>query len=201
MSWMPRTASRRRWLASLTVVLAVILLAVPTTMAWAAGPQRHAPRRHVEAELLGLALLNCTRTGGWVRADGSCDSYDSGIYSKRLPALTLHKGISRKVAFRWAKMMVNAKVCGHVIPGKPGLSTRFSAAGFKSRLYGENVGCGWGRSKAAAMVIATHRSMQGEKGSGGWHWRNMKNARFVSVGIGVATMGGMTTIVYDFYGR
>jgi len=196
MSRSPRMTPPRARIASATVVLAMLLLAVPATTASAA-----APRRHVDAEQLGLVLLNCTRSGGWVRADGSCKGYDSGVYSERLPALRLHDGISRKVAFRWAKAMVKAKVCDHVIPGKPGLSSRFSAAGFDFRLYGENVGCGWGRSKATDMVIATHRSMQAEKGTGGWHWRNMKNSGFVSLGIGVATLGGMTTIVYDFYGR
>ena len=36
---------------------------------------------------------------------------------------------------------------------------------------------------------------------GGWHWRNIKNRQFKSVGIGVARLGRQVAIVYDFYGR
>jgi len=43
--------------------------------------------------------------------------------------------------------------------------------------------------------------MQAEKSYNGGHWKNMKNGAFKSVGIGVATSGSTTMVVYDFYGR
>lgn len=165
-----------------------------------AGEAGKTPQRITQAELLGLALLNCTRTGGWVRADGSCRIRELAVGASPAPALVLHKGISSKVAFRWAGELVKASVCDHVIPGKPVLSSRFKSAGFNYPYFGENVGCGWGGS-VEQMVIATHRSMQAEKGTRGWHWRNINNPQFKSVGIGVATLGRQVAIVYDFYGR
>jgi hypothetical protein len=184
--------------ATAALVLALTLL---LARAGAGTVSAATPQRHEEAERLGLALLNCTRSGGWVRADGSCKGYDTGVYSRRLRALRLHDGISRKVAFRWAGQMARADLCDHVIPGQPELSSRFSSAGYRDGYIGENLGCAWGSMAVADMVIATHRSMQAEKGTRGWHWRNIKSSNFKSVGIGVATLGGIATIVYDFYGR
>ena len=48
---------------------------------------------------------------------------------------------------------------------------------------------------------ALRLAMQAEKSVNGGHWANMKNAGYKSVGIGVATRGGRTTVVYDFYGK
>ena len=50
-------------------------------------------------------------------------------------------------------------------------------------------------------MLATHRGMQAEKSYGGGHWKNMKNKRFKSVGIGVAKKNGRIMVVYDFYGK
>lgn len=187
-----------------TVALYLALLVAMSAAGPAASEEpasAKAPQRHADAERLGYALLNCTRSGGWVRADGTCEGYGSGTFSAALPDLRLHRSISRRVAFRWASEMVRAKVCDHVIPGQPVLGLRFSSAGFGYQYLGENVGCGWGAMSAEDLVIAAHLAMQAEQGNGGWHWRNMKNQRYKGVGIGVATLGRMTTVVYDFYGR
>jgi hypothetical protein len=180
---------------SLTVGLAALLAMTASSVSAAEAPQRHEA-----AERLGLRLLNCTRTGGWVRADGSCRGYRSGRFSARLPALRLHETLSRRVAFRWSAEMVSEQVCAHSIEGRPDLGRRFSSAGFGHHTYGENIGCGWGGTSARDMVIRTHLAMQAEKRDGGGHWRNMKNRSYRSVGIGVASMGGWTAIAYDFYG-
>jgi uncharacterized protein YkwD len=97
--------------------------------------------------------------------------------------------------------MVRTDVCGHVIPGRPGLAARMAAAGFGRDAAGENVGCAWGPVSAEHVVVMTHRAMQAEQRSGGGHWRNIKDRDYKSVGIGVARVGGMTAVVYDFYGR
>ena len=158
------------------------------------------PARDVEAERLGLRLLNCTRTGGWVRVDGTCKGRATGTYSPYLRPLRLHDGISSLVAFGWASELVKAKVCGHVIPGQPDLQVRLASAGFQGASFGENVGCWWSDMPPRDVVIAVHRLMQAEKAYDGGHWRNMKNPGYQSVGIGVATVAGRTTIVFDFYG-
>jgi uncharacterized protein YkwD len=159
------------------------------------------PQRQAAAERLALALLNCTRTGGVVRRNGACEGYGSGAFSDTRPALRLHDGISREVAFPWARAMVRTDVCAHVIPGRPGLAARMASAGFGHRAYGENVGCGWGPVSAERAVIMTHRAMQAEQRTGGGHWRNIKDRAYKSVGIAVTRLGGMTVVVYDFYGR
>ena len=189
------TRSTRRWLlaAGLTVVLSVL------TGVRAAAED--APSRHGTAERLGLRLLNCTRTGGWVQPDGSCKGRGSGTYSKRLPALRLHEGISDHVAFPWSDEMVRAQACAHSIDGLPDLAGRFSTAGFPYPFLGENIGCARGGMSVRDMVIRTHISMQAEKRERGGHWRNMKNPGFKSVGIGVASLAGYSAITYDFYGR
>ena len=84
-------------------------------------------------------------------------------------------------------------------PGKPDLVQRFRRKGFLYWRYGENIGCGGGDPKR--LVLLTHRMMQAEKSYNGGHWKNMKNRAFKSVGIGVATNGDTTMVVYDFYGK
>jgi hypothetical protein len=192
---------------------AIVAPALVLTLALAAGgsplaqaatvvtpSQAAAPLRDDEAELLGLRLLNCTRTGGWVRADGTCKGRGTGTFSPYVRPLRLHEGLSAEVAFRWAGELVLADTCGHVLPGKPVLATRLATAGFGGTPYGENVGCSWGGMATRDMVIATHRAMQAEKATHGGHWRNIKERSYRQVGIGVASLDGMTTIVYDFYG-
>lgn len=191
--------------------LAALALALALTLVVGVGPFVHAasamtpsqataPLRDEEAELLGLRLLNCTRTGGWVRADGTCKGRGTGTFSPYVRPLRLHEGLSADVAFRWAGELVLADTCDHVLPGKPVLATRLATAGFSGTPYGENVGCSWGSMATRDMVVATHRAMQAEKATRGGHWRNIKERSYRQVGIGVATVDGMTTIVYDFYG-
>jgi hypothetical protein len=164
------------------------------------GPEMLLPKRDTEAELLALRLLNCTRTGGWVRVDGTCKGRATGTYSPFLPPLRLHDGISSLVSFGWASELLKAKVCGHVIPGQPVLQVRLATAGFMDASFGENVGCWWSDMPARQVVITVHRLMQAEKPYDGGHWHNMKNPGYRSVGIGVATVAGRTTVVFDFYG-
>ncbi len=157
--------------------------------------------RSWSAEKYALSLLNCTRTGGWVKADGSCVNRGTGKHSTYRKPLPRHKGISKKVAWPWARAMINYNVCGHVIAGKPTLGRRMSLKSFRYSYYGENVGCGWGYGNPRDVVLMAHRAFQAEKSYGGGHWKNVKNSGYKSVGIGVATRNGTTMVVYDFYGR
>jgi hypothetical protein len=146
-------------------------------------------------------LLNCTRTGGWVQADGTCIDRGTGKHSAYRPPLPRHKGITRKVAWPWARAMIKHDVCGHYIAGLPTLRQRLNRKGFTHHAYGENLGCGWGYGDPKQVVLAVHRMFQAEKSTGGGHWRNMKKWRYKSVGVAIATRDGHTTVVYDFYGK
>jgi hypothetical protein len=159
------------------------------------------PTRAKDAERYAHSLLNCTRTGGWVTAKGSCRGRGTGKFSAKRPPLKRSKGISKKVAWRWARTLTTAQACAHVLPGEPDLGQRLASQGYKHNVYGENVGCGWGGGSPRQVVLATHRAMQAEKSYRGGHWRNMKMKGYKSVGIGVATNDGRTTVVYDFYGK
>lgn len=159
------------------------------------------PVRVGGAEKYAHKLLNCTRSGGWVTAAGRCKARGSGKFSPKRAPLKRSQGISNKVAWPWARSLTAAQACAHVLPGEPELSGRLALKGFTYGLHGENVGCGWGGGAPKQVVLSTHRAMQAEKSNGGGHWRNMKYARYKSVGIGVANHNGRTTVVYDFYGK
>ena len=157
--------------------------------------------RHWGAEKLAVSLLNCTRTGGWVKANGTCVGRGSGKYSAYRAPLRRHQGISRKVAWKWARNMVRYEVCSHDIAGRPSLRTRMVNAGFTYGTFGENIGCGWGWGSPKEVVLRTHRLFQKERSYNGGHWQNIKNRRYKSVGVGVAYRKGTVMLVYDFYGK
>jgi hypothetical protein len=145
-----------------------------------------------DVELYYLKLLNCTRTGGWVRKDGTCKGYGTGTYSRYVAPLRLHNGIS-DVARGWARRIATDGTCRH---GDP--YARLKRAGYRGTSWGENIGC-YDLSSAYKSVLASHRAFQSEKSWGGGHWKNIKNQRYRVVGIGVWKANGHTRLVTDFY--
>lgn len=144
-----------------------------------------------------LTLVNCTRTGGWVLSSGKCDRYGSGHYSAYVKPLALSAGISNSVARPYAKSIVTANKCLHDYGGGPG--DRFRRAGYSPRAWGENIGCASGYASAKTAVLKFHLMFQNEKPSNGGHWKNIKNASYSQIGIGVWMYGGRTRLVTDFY--
>ena len=55
-------------------------------------------------------------------------------------------------------------------------------------------------STAKAAVLASHLKFQAEKSTNGGHWRNIKNAKYHWIGIGVWRSTTRTRLVVDFYG-
>ena len=143
-------------------------------------------------ETFELGLINCTRTGGWVRTDGTCKGYGSGTYSKYVAPLKRTAGLSA-VARRWAKHLAANGACAHGDPG-----ARLRTAGYHGSAWGENIGCG-SYYAARRAVLLSHLAFQAEKSSNGGHWRNLKNPKFKSVGVGVWRTSGRTRLVIDFY--
>ena len=176
------------------VIAASLLASVAVFGVAAAAPSpaaaMSAPLKDVETYY--LRLLNCTRTGGWVTKDGSCKGYGSGNYSRYVPPLRLHDGIS-DVARGWARKIAISGDCRHGDPG-----ARLRRAGYNGWTWGENIGC-YDIRDAYQSVLASHRAFQSEKSSGGGHWKNIKNDRFKVVGIGVWRENGHTRLVTDFY--
>lgn len=136
-------------------------------------------------------LLNCTRTGGLVRSDGSC----SGAGSGPLAPYLLDAGISSKVARPYAKLLASRGICSHFADGDPG--DRLRRAGYPNYVWGENIGCRSGDPYAA--VLGSHLYFQAERSTNGGHWRNIMNPAFDRVGIGVWVASGRVRLVTDFY--
>lgn len=147
-------------------------------------------------ERFAMSLLNCTRTGGWVQANGTCKGRGSGRYSRYRKPLKLSGGLSSGASRPYAARLARAHACSHDL-GSTALA-RIHAAGFKGTTWGESIGCGGGWT-TREMIISTHRGYQAEKGTPGWHWRNLKNPQFDRVGIGVRKIDGQDRIVYDFW--
>jgi hypothetical protein len=144
-----------------------------------------------------LSLVNCTRTGGWVLSDGSCRGYGSGHYSAYVKPLTLVAGISSSVTRPYAKLLATKAICSHFADHDPGY--RLRRAGYLRPTWGENIGCRDGYSTAKAAVLQSHLYFQAEKSTNGGHWKNMKNANYLWIGIGVWRYGSRTRLVTDFY--
>ena len=145
-----------------------------------------------------LGLVNCTRTGGWVLSDGTCRGYGSGKYSAYVAPIAYSYGLSDRVSRPYARLLVLRGLCSHTADGDPGY--RLRRAGFTRWNWGENIGCRDGYSTAKASVLASHLKFQAEKFTNGGHWRNIKNAKYHWIGIGIWRYGTRTRLVVDFYG-
>ncbi len=162
-----------------------------------AAPTEAATPPHYDLEKFALRLINCTRTGGWVRTDGTCKDYGSGKHSRYRPPLKLRAALSNRISRPYAVKIAKADYCGHTYGGRT-IMGAFRSHGFNGNHFGENIGCGtWTRPRQD--VLETHLMMQAEKSSLGWHWRNFKDPHYTQVGIGVAVVDGVTRIVEDFY--
>jgi uncharacterized protein YkwD len=138
-----------------------------------------------------LRLMNCTRTGGWVTSHGSCSSPGG----RNVAPLTLSSGISSRVSRPYAKLLATRGICNHFIGGNPG--DRLRRAGYTSYRWGENLGCRSGNPSSA--VLGSHLFFQSERPYNGGHYRNLMDARYKQVGIGVWVSGGRVRLVIDFY--
>ena len=146
----------------------------------------------VAVEKYVIALMNCTRGGGWVESNGSCSSPGGGSAGP----LKYDSGISDRVARPYAKKLATAGVCSHFYGGNPG--NRLKAAGYTSYRWAENLGCRY-YSDLNRMAINLVRFFQSEKSYNGGHWRNMMNPAFDRAGVGLWVSGGNLRLVIDFY--
>jgi len=199
----PRGAAKAVLVATLaTFIVAPATLAAPagtdttnTTTAVTVVPS--APATWLSMEQWYLRLVNCTRTGGWVFADGTCHGYGTGRYSAYVRPLTLAVGISNHVSRPYARLLAVRNLCSHWYDGSPAF--RLTRAGYLSYTWGENIGCRNGYTSVRNAILASHRNFQAEKSTNGGHWRNIKNARYTTVGIGIWKYGTRVRLVTDFY--
>jgi hypothetical protein len=185
----PRRGALGRLTCSLVLAFAAVLSLAPVAQA------ASAPWLDVERYYFGL--MNCTRTGGWVKADGTCRDRGTGKHSAYRAPLTRHKGIARDVARPYAKVYARRGVSSHYLDGSP--LQRFTRAGYDPSAWGENIGRWMGGARNAVLTI--HRNYQDEKSYNGSHWRNIKDKDLKTAGVGVWRKDGVTYLVVDFYTR
>lgn len=194
---MARPSRGVRLLIASLMSIALIVPAAPAGAASGTGISSHAED---DLQEYALSLINCTRGGGWVRSNGSCDKSPSRKYrsTKRKP-LKLSETISEKVAETLAVKCAKKGRCSHTM-GK-GYKARFRDIGVKSYV-GEALGYGWW-GNAKKTILSSFLRMQAEKINGNWgrwHWRYIKEPDFKRVGIGIAKRGKYTVVVYNFAG-
>jgi hypothetical protein len=183
------TASRHRLqLAAIAAVMAA-LIGLSST------PAAALTTRWPAAERYALSLLNCTRTGGWVKKDGTCIDRGSGKHSQLRKPLKVKVRLADNIARPQARRVARAGYLDHDLGGS--ILKRFARAGIHCCAMGESLGHYEGKVKDA--VLAVHLMIQAEKGTGGWHWRNLKDKRFTFVGIGVWVKGNDVWVAYDFW--
>jgi hypothetical protein len=154
------------------------------------------PRPWLSEEKFVWTLTNCTRTGGWVLNDGSCKGYGSGRYSAYVKPVKYAPGFSDMVPRPYARQLALRNICTHFYGGSP--IDRIRRAGYTwITNWGENIGCRTS-SNVKAAVLASHLFFQSEKSSNGGHWRNIKNPRFTTMGVGVWQSSGRVRLVEDF---
>ncbi|HEX7592044.1 MAG TPA: hypothetical protein VF375_08835, partial [Candidatus Limnocylindrales bacterium] len=88
-------------------------------------------------EIYILNLMNCTRTGGWVTAEGACSSNTDHTLPAQ-PALVLDPEISAKVARPYAKYLADNSLLDHYLRDTTPRS-RLCSAGFCGSSWGENL--------------------------------------------------------------
>jgi hypothetical protein len=153
------------------------------------------------AELYYLALMNCTRTGGWVTRSGNCSSVAHHTMQAQ-DALVLSAAISNSVSRPYSEAQAERGALTHYLNGTTPHG-RLAAAGFGSASWGENLASP--PSAGLSGMIDSEIFFQNEShcGSGQCefaHYYNIMDPYFHHVGIGVWVDHGRVRLTVDFYG-
>lgn len=140
-----------------------------------------------------LTLMNCTRTGGIVAADGACLSPGG----RAVAPLWIDAGISANVSRPYAKLLATRGICNHFIGGTPG--DRLRRAGYTSWTWAENLGCPSMSPRAAMIAIQVFFQSEKSWSPVGGHYVNLMNPAYDRVGLGMWISSGRVRLVIDFY--
>lgn len=164
-----------------------------TTISFGTGASKSSP--WYASEVYYLALMNCTRTGGWVTSSGACSS----VTHHTLPAqgrLTLNANISNKVSRPYAEYMADNRLLDHYLRGTNPHS-RLCAAGYCGGSWGENIASPGSYGKGGMIDVEIF--YQNEYWCRCEHYYNIMNPYFHQVGIGV-WFSNSVRVSIDFYG-
>jgi hypothetical protein len=147
------------------------------------------------SEVYYLALMNCTRTGGWVTDSGACSSETHHTLPAQ-SALYLDAGISNKVSRPYAKYMADNRLLDHYLRGTTPHS-RLAAAGYPGGSWGENIASPCCSGKGGMIDIEIF--YQNEYWCRCEHYGNIMDPYFRRAGIGVWVSNSVRVSI-DFYG-
>jgi len=152
-------------------------------------------------ELYYLALMNCTRTGSWVTASGSCSSVAHHVMPAQDP-LAYSAAIANAVSRPYSKALADRGLLTHYLNGTTPHS-RLSAAGFTSGAWGENLSSP--TSRYASGMIHTELYFQSEyrcqhSRCEFAHYYNIMDPYFDRAGVGIWVSNGHVRLTIDFYG-
>ena len=165
----------------------------PAKIGYGGSPTKSSP--WYASEVYYMALMNCTRTGGWVTSGGTCSS----VTHHTLPAqgrLGLSAGISNNVSRPYAKYMADNRLLSHYLRGTTP-HTRLCRAGYCGASWGENIASpsSYGRGGMISIEIF----YQNEYWCRCEHYANIMNGHFSVAGVGV-WFSNSVRVAIDFYG-
>jgi hypothetical protein len=177
-----------------------VVRAVVRRISWSGGVASTTAPWH-PMELYYLALMNCTRTGGWVTASGACSSVTHHVMPAQ-DALAYSSGISNAVSRPYSKALADRGMLTHYLNGTTPHS-RLSAAGYTSGSWGENLSSP--PSKYASGMIHTELFFQNEyrcqhSRCEFAHYFNIMDPYFHRAGVGIWVSNGHVRLTIDFYG-
>jgi hypothetical protein len=146
------------------------------------------------SEVYYLALMNCTRTGGWVTSSGTCSS----VTHHTLPSqgrLGLSSGISNSVSRPYAKYMADNRLLSHYLRGS-GPHTRLCRFGYCGNVWGENIASPSSTGKGGMISIEIF--FQNESWCRCDHYFNIMDGKFGVAGVGV-WFSRSVRVAIDFY--
>jgi hypothetical protein len=147
------------------------------------------------SELYYLALMNCTRTGGWVTTSGTCSSQTHHTLPAK-SALGLIAGISNNVSRPYAAALANSGQLTHYLGGTTAHG-RLTAGGYPSASWAENIASPGNAGRGGMIDVEIF--FQNEYACRCEHYANIMNSHFNHVGIGVWVANGYARVVIDFY--
>jgi hypothetical protein len=149
------------------------------------------------SEVYYMALMNCTRTGGWVTSGGNCSS----VTHHTLPAqgrLGLSSGISNAVSRPYAKYMADHRLLSHFLHfgGGSNPHARLCAKGYCDSSWGENIASP--SSTTTGGMVSIEIFYQNEYWCRCEHYANIMNGHFSVAGVGV-WFSNSVRVAIDFY--
>jgi hypothetical protein len=170
------------------------------SIGWSGGvASRTAP--YLPSERYYLAIMNCTREGGWVTRSGTCSSVAHHVMEAQGP-LRLNSTISNLVSRPYSKAQADRGVLTHYLNGST-VHSRLSKAGFPSASWGENLATPPNAGKSGMIDAEIYFQNEYRCSSGRCefaHYFNIMDPYFHQAGIGVWVSGRHVVLTVDFYG-